>query len=364
MFRSPRIATFALLFAAAAPLRAQELSDRLSVHGYLTQAYGRTSELPMMGMSKDGTTDYRAAAIQLRYGMTDNDNFVVQLQHRRVGEHVMMTMTDDVEVDWAFYERKLPRSTSLRVGKMPIAVGIFNEVRDVGVLLPFHQAPDYLYADGLETIEGILLTHTVGAGRDFSLEVSGYAGEWSLIETDYGMEAIRAARARNKNTLGSRFWLTTPIEGLELGVSVARYDATGGLDRPAGVRMANKALVASINGDFARFDLRGEYIKASVDDGTTKYDAYYGQGGVQLTSLIQLNTQLQIGNLVVQYPGFTWDVERGRDFALGIKLTPMPNLAIKFEGHRARGYMWSQPVNPMAPGPKGTYAIAGVAVSF
>jgi hypothetical protein len=363
MTRSLRIAV-ALVSAAAAPLQAQEVSDRLSIHGYLTQAYGRTSDLPMLGISKEGTTDYRAAAIQMRYGITDSDNFVLQLQHRRVGDHIMMSMTDDVEVDWAFYERKLPRSTSLRIGKMPIAVGIFNEVRDVGVLLPFHQAPDYLYQNGLETIDGILLTHTIGAGRAFSLEVSGYAGEWNLIETDYGVQGNRAATARNKNTLGSRVWLTTPIDGLEFGVSVARYDATGGLDRPAGVRTDNEAIVASINGDFTRFDLRGEYIKGSIEDDTKKYEAYYGQGGLQLSSLIQLNAQLQVSNILVQYPGFTWDVERGRDFALGVKLTPMPNLAIKLEGHRARGYVWSQPVNPMAPGPKGRYVIGGIAVSF
>jgi hypothetical protein len=364
MTRSFRLAALALIGAVANPLPAQELSDQLSLHGYFSQAYARSGELPILGMTKEGTTDYRTAALQLRYNMTSSDNFVVQVQHRRLGDQVVMQMTDDVELDWAFYERKLPRSTSLRIGKLPIPSGIYNEVRDVGVLLPFHQSANFVYADGIETIDGVLLSHTIGAGRAFSLDVTAFAGEWDFIETEYGVQGERAAVSRNKNTLGGRLWLHTPIDGLEVGIGGSRSDATGGLYRPAGVTTRDDAWIASINGDFTRFDLRGEYLSARVDDDAAQYIGYYGQGGVQLTEKLQLNAQLQIARLSFEVPGFAWDEELGRDFALGLKYSPLPNLALKLEGHRARGYIWSQPANFMAPGPKGSYLISGISVGF
>jgi hypothetical protein len=60
-------------------LHAQAAASKVSVHGYLTQGWGRSSGVAFYGLSDDASTDFRYAALQLRYIPTSNDQFVVQV---------------------------------------------------------------------------------------------------------------------------------------------------------------------------------------------------------------------------------------------------------------------------------------------
>lgn len=59
-----------------------------------------------------------------------------------------MAFEPDVKLDWAFYERKLGQDTSIRVGRIPQPMGLLNETRYVGTLLPFYRAPYNFYQEG------------------------------------------------------------------------------------------------------------------------------------------------------------------------------------------------------------------------
>jgi hypothetical protein len=71
------------LFAASTTVSAQGLSDNLSVHGFLTQGYATSSDLPIYGIPTDGTVDYRSAALQFRYALSASDNVVLQMRSRQ-----------------------------------------------------------------------------------------------------------------------------------------------------------------------------------------------------------------------------------------------------------------------------------------
>ena len=123
--------TFALsCLLLASPIQAQRLSDvmsKLSIHGYVSQAWATSEDHQIFGIPTDGTTDYRDLALQLRYDQSRENVFVVQLRHQRLGESPQAASMDDVTLDWAFYQRRFTDRFSLKVGRIPLPLGIFNE---------------------------------------------------------------------------------------------------------------------------------------------------------------------------------------------------------------------------------------------
>ncbi|HEX7239619.1 MAG TPA: hypothetical protein VF263_05110, partial [Longimicrobiaceae bacterium] len=153
----------AAALCVSGPLHAQgALAEKLQVHGYLTQGYAQSGELPILGISEGGTANYRTAALQFRYGITEKDNFVLQFSHRDMGTSLFTSDESSVMLDWAFYQRRFGNG-SVRVGRGPIPLGIYNEVRDVGTILPFYRAPSNFYYEGFETLDG------ASANYDFAL---------------------------------------------------------------------------------------------------------------------------------------------------------------------------------------------------
>ena len=157
-----RVQVIALAAAALLPAAAQAQSsalEKLSIHGYMSQGYVQSSEMPFSGIPTDATGDYRTAALQFRYAISDNGSAVVQIRHRRLGTSPLQGIEPDVSLNWAYYQQRFG-SASLKVGKLPIPRGIYNEVRAVGTILPFYRAPVNTYIEGYETVDGASLAST------------------------------------------------------------------------------------------------------------------------------------------------------------------------------------------------------------
>jgi hypothetical protein len=171
------VAACGILFLPASAMLAQEESaTSLSIHGYLTQAYGMSSGDTIMGLTREGTFDYRRAAILVRFGMTSKDFMVVQVAHRRLGGSPTMAFEEPIKVDMAFYERRFHNGASVRVGKTSLPMGIYNDIRYVGTLLPFYRAPFSIYNEGSrvsETIDGVVARKEFRSGEawQFTSEV-------------------------------------------------------------------------------------------------------------------------------------------------------------------------------------------------
>src|SRR5215212_1792338 len=101
------LATVAALtsIGTAATAGAQDAASKLSVHGYLTQGAAVSDSSKVVGISKQGTTNYRRAALLMRYAQSPRDAFVIQVAHRALGDSPTMNFEPDVKLDWAFYER-------------------------------------------------------------------------------------------------------------------------------------------------------------------------------------------------------------------------------------------------------------------
>ncbi len=85
-----------IVAAAIAPQLAHaQGADRLSIHGYLTQGFAISDGGSLFGITEDGTTDYRNAALQFRYALSSNDNVTLQLSHRSQAQSTLQPPNED-----------------------------------------------------------------------------------------------------------------------------------------------------------------------------------------------------------------------------------------------------------------------------
>jgi hypothetical protein len=327
---------FGLLLGAVGEARAEDAAPKLSVHGFLTQAYGRaTNDSDMvLGITKNGTTDYRNAALQFSYSVTDKDRLVLQFSHERIASDLKATILPDVALDWAFFQHRFSDHTSLKVGRVPIPVGIYNEIRDVGTLLPFYRPPDAFYRETAflsETVDGVVASHTFGSGR-WTVEVEPFVGGWNTIAFS---GSTNPQVARVENNLGATGWLRTPLSGLRVGGSAYR-NTIRRFGTPTPAPEDREVWLVSVDGSFSRFSARGEYSKAK--DGDSRDRAYYGLGTVKVTEKAAVNLQYArawVSWFAGRRAGVTAPIIR--DMAAGVSYAFRPNLVAKFEGHDGEG---------------------------
>lgn len=365
------VTSITILVPAAA--HAQDFKPQFSINGYLTQAFGIADRHQTMGLTRDGTADYRRAAILARYTATPNDHFVVQVAHRRLGDSQTMQFEQNVKLDMAFYERRFSTGTNVKVGKIAMPFGIYNEVRYAGTLTPFYRAPFVIYRDGVyasETIDGAGVSQVVSGGEPWELSLDAYGGSFEGLEfgpvyPPSSAPVYTGAVLKSKNVLGGQLWLGTPLTGLRLGLAGRRQTDMGGIyERPGGAQ--GKIWNASLDGNFDRWHLRAE--RAQMKTFGFEMIASYAQAGVRVLPWLAVNAQSELRDESLRFtPSSPWfDVEAGRDNALGLNLFFTPGTVLKLEGHAAKGYgfMFEQITDSSAPPLTAAYFITSFSVSF
>jgi hypothetical protein len=333
----------------------EEDGFKISFHGFLTQAYGRSDGNQVLGIGEDGTANYRAAAIQVRADMTPKNVFALQLQHERFGASSLQQVHDDVELDWVFYERRFSDS-ELKVGRVPIPFGIYNEVRDVGTVLPFYRPPTTFYGEGSftrEAVDGLVVSHRRLLGERWQFSGDLYYGSWEFTDTQ--REVSRATDA-----LGIEIWLETPLPGLRLGVGGLRYD----VQDPQGAVSEWETFHLSIDADFGRIKARAEYRELNFGIATS--EAGYLQLGVGITSRLTLNGQIEYADLPLPFPIRPRGTDAlDDDLAFGVNYQFRPDLILKAEHHWNEGYRTEVPRPDFRKPPAETeYWLISLSTSF
>lgn len=344
------------------------LTPRLSVHAHLNQAFGIATGLPVIGLDKHGTADYRTAALQVRLQVGADNALVVQLSHKRIGDSRLQAHEADIELDWAFYEYRFAPLTWARVGRIQLPIGIYNELRDVGVALPLFRAPVEFYGEGVflsETVDGIAVSHTFLQDTDWPITLTGYFGSWDLLERAGGPEVFPADV---DNAVGFQLWLGTPVEGLRLGFHANRLERTGGiLDSPP-TEHAN--YYVSLDGNFSLMDgdlrllVRAEFRRFLFEQGLQ--EAFYAQLGVTLFDGAGLLVQAERSNLKQSFTtGNRWTNYQD-DLAFGLSYRFTPSVVLKSEFHLLRGYNFDEESRSIYNDPPGIgeYLLVSLAVGY
>lgn len=372
--------------------------SKFQIHGFLTQAYatasftdgGPNSDEIAIGIPESGTTDYRFLALQFRYEIRPKDLMVVQLSSRRLGDSPIGLAEDEIELDWAFYERQLADNTSIKVGRVQIPLGIYNDIRDVGTILPFYRPPYTFYREGTftsETVDGILLAHTFWAASDWSLETNFYGGEWDLIELSVFDPREPPKIAHTKDSFGTQLWLSTPIAGLRFGVGFQRRNITKGQEgvfRRVGESSRLDDYFFSIDGNLDRLLVRAEWRKyggpfVSPQLGFTSRgfnENYYLQIGYHITDKFAIYGQTEYAGVKNHSDFFLADsdIDFRTDDGISLSYSFTPNIVLKAEHHWYDGEIsgFTPVITPdglrlqpfVVQFKNGNYSIVSLAVSF
>jgi hypothetical protein len=345
----------------------EDTGPKISFHAFFNQAYAVSDGYQVFGIPERGTTDYRNVALQVRYEITPRDIVVTQLSNERLGRSTINEVRDDVELDWAFYERRLTDATTGKVGKMQLPFGFYNEVRDVGTLLPFYAPPFNFYLENYtsESVEGLMLSHSFARGSSWSVDADLYYGGWDRIEQD--TFTGRVVTARVENGVGTQLWLNTPVPDLRFGLSAMRFDVEGRLNQ---ARETDTFEVYALSGaaTFGRVQLHAEGFWSQAPFRLTPeivlphivYLTYYGQIGLELTPKWSLNWQSDFAE--VQFKSGLPDVALNEDHALGLVYRFRYNVVAKAEVHHNKGFLAENELSfvPL----KTRYGILSWSVSF
>lgn len=351
-FKTGRILGLLLLSAVVSlPASAQE---RVQVHGFLTQGYGEASDYPIYGISTKGTGDYRTLALQGRLFLTSSDQVVAQFSHQRLGTSNFMRFEDDVALDWLFYQKRF-LGNSLRVGRVPMPRGLFNEVRDVGVILPFFRASKAFYSEGVETIEGATLGRSFGLGS-WMVDATVYGGNFNVKAEVTDQSGLTVASDDVRKAVGGQVMVTTPIPGVRFGGSAVTSKYKNSDE-------SFQIFTASGDATFENVFVRGEYEVARND--SFNYLAYYGQGGVHVWRGLWLNGQAEFNTNTIKISGLgELSIDAIKDYAVGANYRFNTHLVFKSEWHTFEGYQVGVPVDPFGPPVKNKYFVLGVAAAF
>lgn len=350
---------FSLLSAAvllAAQAAAQPVPgwlSKLSVHGYLSQAYAVSEDHPIFGIPTDGTTDYRDLALQFRYDPNRKNSVVVQLRHERLGDSPRRR--DDVELDWAFYQHNFSDRLSLKAGRIPLPLGIFNEAGGPATASPFFRPPAEFYERRYtsKTVEGVLGSASMGGPAGWSFDVDAYLGRWQV---DYGTTQQSDAR----DAWGAQLWANTPLDGVRVGGGAYRCEVVPPYGAPADYVM----LHASVEADLDRWQLASEYLRGNLDR-WGRYRAWYAQAGFHVTRRLSVHARGSLARIEAPVNGHEVKADLSEDFGLAVNYALHPSILLKVEGHTNEGLLREdRPANLYASPSKTRYFIASVVASF
>ncbi len=363
------------LTSGAVRAEAQEWADKLSLHGSLNTGYGKSDRLGVFGIDKDGTSDYRAIALQMGYKLDDKSRVVVQLLHRAIGSSPLMSIQPEVFPVWAFYERKVGDYT-VKLGRNPLPRGIFNEVRFVGTLMPFFR--ESFYGETMENIDGAVVSRGFDLGSGWGLHADAFAGGFDVKYTLAGAEGTVVGSLRGKNSYGTQLWLKTPLPGLRVGANVNEWGSKSQVPGEKDARILTKLF--SAEGDFSRFVVRAETQSFASGEGASKSDTkiWYTQAGIKLTEQFGVFGEFNqmTTDLIFPAPFPSMKLNATEDLAGALNYAPTANVKFKFELHRQTGYSFDSavptvipPTAPplvmsLAPRSKTNYGLLSVAVSF
>lgn len=345
------IAVTCLLAGIARGEQAAGWLSKLSVHGYLSQAYAVSEDHQIFGIPTGGTADYRDVALQFRYDANRKHSAVVQLRHAKFGDSPQKR--GDVELDWAFYQHHFSDRFAVKAGRIPLPLGIFNESGGPAGGSPFFRPPSEFYERrySSKTLEGALASLSLGDEAGWSFDVDGYAGRWKV-------DSNLTERTDAREAWGAQVWANTPWKGVRLGAGAYRCE----VDRTLRPHVDYLMMHASVEADLDRWRLASEVMRGNLG-ATGRYRAGYAQAGYQFTSRLSVHARGAVAHMRsnVHNPEATLS----EDLGLAINFAVHPNVLFKLEGHTNDGLrVEDQQILPDTHPSRTRYMIASLTATY
>lgn len=228
-----------LIFSAfSATAHCMELMGA-DIHGFLSQGYLQSSNYNYHGKTTDGSFEFNEIGVNFVEELFGDLLVGLQLFSRDFGK----MDNNEITLDWAYADYRLRDWLGIRVGKLKIPQGLYNETRDVDSLRTWIFLPTSVYAETTRTYNlamyaaGIYGNLNLGNLGRVSYQLLG--GTQELDKNDsrlvYNMRAETVnytAVDMKELTVDWRYAVSlmwdTPAEGLRISATYNEAQISGG----------------------------------------------------------------------------------------------------------------------------------------
>ncbi|MFO7559153.1 MAG: hypothetical protein R6X10_10020 [Desulfobacterales bacterium] len=222
----------------AGPAAAIDGLGDVEIHGFVAQGYLQSDKYDYLDVKTDkGSFEYSEMGINFSVTPVSGLRIGAQFFARDLGD----LGNDEIELDWAYGDYRVNNYLGVRGGKMKVAMGLYNEVRDVDAVRTFIMMPNSIYLeqnrDTYAGIKGVGLYGELPGGFSYqaAFGVNASSDAQSNITKDIAVSLERklklATSSRVTQTLIS---FGVPAEyaaaqgaAAAAGVSVEPTDSTG-----------------------------------------------------------------------------------------------------------------------------------------
>jgi hypothetical protein len=214
--------------------QAFDLNDDLRINGFLSQGYLKSWENNLFGESTDGTFQINEFGLTVNARVSEHLRIGGQLLSRDLGTEG----NNEVLLDWGMADYRRLDWLGLRIGKVKLPIGLYNQGRDSDFLRPMAFLPQSVYDENKRNLmvaaTGVSLYGNLSLGQSGDLEYQSYYGEINFAEDSghaRGLQALatRIAATRNQVIIGFKadnryvyggaLVYSPPLSGLRLGAS-------------------------------------------------------------------------------------------------------------------------------------------------
>lgn len=354
------------------PSHAMELTEDLTIHGFVSQAYIDTSGNNFFGRSDGGSFDFREIGINGYWQAHQNVNFAAQLISRNAGRE----SDSDPRVDFALADihaySDFDTRFGMRLGRIKVPFGLYNTTRDApsarnGIFAPasvyFEQFRNAL----VSTDGGSVYANLNRPWGDLTFEL--YAGTSDPGEEEmefYVFKQSTPGHFDDASMHGGQLMYDALDSGLRFALSYTRpsldYQPLAAFDPLMGGHVISDMLLYSGQYNTEFWTFTAEYLLMinnvkgfgpAFEDFRAKGESYYAQ--VDYRYRPDLTLSVRYGEQIVNDEDRDGDkkfnpphVGFGKNWMLGAQWDFAPGWIVRAEYHRTDGTAWLSGVdNPV-----------------
>lgn len=332
----------------------------VEIHGFASQGYIKTTEeneYPV-GNSGQGSFNFNDFGINFTKRLAPDLRVGLQLFAQDRGNFG----NDTITLDWAYGDYRYQDWLGVRVGKVKIPLGLYNESRDNDALRNPILLPQGLYSDYFRDVTnsvlglGIYGTKQAGGAGKFAYQFN--VGTLPLNSDSALAGALAATEMSSGPTYNYGLEWQPPVDGLRLAVTGLSTEWKTTFGNPAAPTHLSispfQRQIYSVEYVRDKLTLNAEYGIENLDFDwgfggpveKRRGDSWYVGSAYRFTDWMELGAYYNAyyqdrnhrdGSNHLAY-GMPNDFNMyQKDAALTLRLDPMRNVVVKFEGHVLQG---------------------------
>ncbi|MBE0501472.1 MAG: hypothetical protein IBX47_08520 [Desulfuromonadales bacterium] len=290
MFKAGFILLIAFMILLPSMVLAFDFKE-LQINGFISQGYLKSSYNNWLAVdSVDGTLQINEVGITLTAPVTQRLRVGMQLLSRDLGDEG----NNEVRLDWAFGDYRISDSFGLRLGKVKMPIGLYNEGRDSDFLRNMAFLPQSVYDETRRNLlvasQGLQIYGNIPLSAAGDLDYAAHYGQIHFPEDSPTLDAFlgfanmgagwnplapapnpspwNRISADNEYVYGGQLRYNTPLDGLRLAGSFFEGKADFSLNDSNGTTPAgnlrvkiHQMYVASLEYATPWFTLSSEYVQ-------------------------------------------------------------------------------------------------------